>query len=94
MSSNLLSIKQLTKITGVDQNKIHRVIRLMNVPTGSLGKRKIGLDAHSQDMLFKHLSNLRIINFITLPSKMNVKEPESEIIYTDRNDFIRLGYLE
>jgi hypothetical protein len=91
---NLLSIKQLTKATGVDQSKLHRVIKLMNVPTYSLGKRKRCLDTYSQDLLFMHLSNLRMINFITLPSKMNIKEPEPEPIYSDRNNFIKLGYLE
>jgi len=93
MLSNLISIKQLTKITGVNQNELNRVIRLMNVPTTILSKRKQYLDTYSQELLFKHLKDTRIskveFEFIVLPSKMNKPTPEYS-----REEFIKKGYLE
>jgi len=93
MLSNLLLIKQLTKITNVNQNELNRVIRLMNVPTTILSKRKQYLDTYSQELLFKHLKDIRIskveFEFIVLPSKMNKSTPEYS-----REEFIKKGYLE
>ena len=87
----LRTISEIAEAVNLHKDRIRNLIRKEKIiPTHS---RPFRFDEYQQDYIFRIIYMEQRTEYITLPSKMNIPEPEVTLPVYSRLDFIKNGNL-